>query len=149
MLGMGYIAQGTLAAVTTADTLLQVTAPADAIVVITKIEVSQFTLDASEDTEIVIRTRGTAGTGGTAVTPRPTQTGFAAAGSTWLASPTAGTGGNTLIEQGWNVLSPFIWHPTPEEYIVVSPSGILQIATDQTITSATVHCSVSFMEIGG
>ena len=69
--------------------------------------------------------RSTTGTGGSAATEVPLDGGntvsAAAAVSTLVTAP--GTAGSILKAWYWSQLSPLIYLPTPEEQVIVSPSG--------------------------
>lgn len=150
MSGMSYVAQSE-AAQTAANDLLQLAAPADAVVRIDKIEVSQNTQTSSETLGVAVRhTVTTAGTGG-AITPSRNQAGFAAAGSTVLSNSTSNAvGGTVFVRGGWNVLAPWVWHPTPDERLYISPSGtFLVVLEDAPGASMDVTVVVAFTELGG
>ena len=150
--GMKYHYSASVATVTTALYLAELTAPSDAVVVIDRISLQQSTLTDSEIQQAIIVRGATAAVGGTTVTPQPDEVGMAAAGgtykkATWTTAPVAAAA--NLILEGFNVLSGYVWHPTPEERIVLSPSGILLIGTGLTATSSTWTVSVHLREIGG
>ncbi len=135
---------------TTAQSLIRLTAPTDAVLEILKVTVTQETLVASEQLAIQIHRGGSAGTGA-AVTARQNEEGDPAFGGTAIGTITADpTIGNVLHRAAWNVLAPFEWHPTPEERKFVSPSGVIVVHLDIAPSGATLFTTeIAFAEIGG
>lgn len=152
MLGRGYTASLDAVAFTAAGGLLSIAAPADSAVVIDKVVVSQETQTSSEALAILLSRASAGGTGASTPTPAPLQVGDSAFGGTvnagvFSVQPTLTT---VLEREGWNVLAPYIWHPTPEERIVLSPSGIFVVNLENAPgASMTISAVVSFREIGG
>lgn len=156
-LGMMYTAQFSGVAVAAQQDLFEVVAPSDAVVVIHQIVLAQSseTGDAQEEGLLVQLKRGatTSGTAGTTVTPVPLQAGFAAAGSTVEANNTTKATSGTIVtlhSEAWNIRAPWMWLPSPELRIVVSP-GIrftVELATTPA-DSITMGGTIYFEEIGG
>ena len=137
---------------TTALTLIEIAAPADSVVLLERAYISQSSFDTSENSACKIQRITTTGTGDAAV-PEPKQVGDAAFGGTcktnMSAEPTY-TASTEIIEQGFNVLSGFLWTPaSDDEVIAISPSGLLGIMLDVTISSMNLHYGCTIREIGG
>jgi len=149
-MGQSYIVSNRRAH-TAAGTLVQITAAADAVCRIDKIEVSQETQTSSEALGLIVLANPTTGVGAGTVTVTPVETGFAASGVTAIAcATTAAAGGTTIFQEGWNVLAPFIWHPTPDERIFISASDLWAInLVGNPGASMTISVNVSITEFGG
>ena len=149
MPGRGYTVTADAVSETTAQSLIRLTAPATAILIIDKVTVSQQTVIVSEMLAIQMHIASTAGTGA-AITARPVEAGSTAFGGTALGTITADpTEGNIYHREPWNILAPFVWHPTPEERIVVEPSAIFVVHLDIAPAAATLFTTViAFREIG-
>jgi hypothetical protein len=157
-MGLKYAIPIAATAVTAQVDFWEYTAPADAIAIIHYIEITQSTEvgDAMEEGLVVLLKRGstTTGTGGSqAVTPAPLEFGFPAAGGVAdTLNTTKATGGTivTLHSAAWNVRAPFIYLPTPEYRIVLSPSQRFTVELGTTpADSITVQGTLIFEEIGG
>lgn len=153
-MGLIYSAVFEEVAVTAAQDLFEITAPSDAAVRVHSLHIGQST-DAgdteSEQLNILIHRGSTSGSGGTTVTPSPTNTGYPAAGSTVEANNTTqGTEGAQVHADCFNVMSGYqmIW--TPETRPVISPSGriIVELQTAPA-DSITMSGTIYFEEIGG
>lgn len=150
-------------AATTPQDFFEITAPADAVVIILSWHLSQYgTSDVGDteeellDIETVAGRGATGGTGGTAaITCEPRQSGFAAAGSTVdinnTTRMTAGGGSIAILEKwGMNVRSPMSVIYTPEERPIISASDLWTLSLNTGAADAiTMNGSVTFMEIGG
>lgn len=157
-LGMMYSAVFSGVAVTAQQDFFELLAPADAVVVIHHIQLSQSSDvgDAAEEGLSILLKRAigsTSGTGGSTPTPSKMQTGFAAAGSVVEANNTtklsAGTT-TTLFADVWNVRAPWVWLPTPECRIVLSPSERFTVELGTTpADSLTCNGTIVFEELGG
>jgi hypothetical protein len=156
-MGMLYTASFSSVAVTAQQDFFEYTAPSDAIVVLHWIELTQSTEvgDAQEEGLAILFKRGatTTGSGGSTVTPAPTEFGFAAAGGVAKANNTTkATAGTivTLYSSNWNVRTPFLWLPTPELRLVLSPSQrfTVELATTPA-DSITMSGTMYLEEIGG
>ena len=153
-MGRVYTASFEEVAVTVAQDLFEVVAPADASVVIHSVTITQSTDagDAQAEMLPILIHRGTAtGSGGSSVTPSPLQVGDAAFGGTVEANNTSqSVVGTFLHAEAFNVQIGFYFLPPPEDRPVVSPSALfiveLQAAPDDSIT---VNGTVVFEEIGG
>ena len=141
-------------AVTDAGDLIELTAPSDAVVVLHRIHLGQSSDAADAQAEmlgITLSRVGTTGSGGSALTSRPHQVGdptfggsVAGQNTTDVISPV------TILEEAFNVQAGWYYVPTPEERIVISPSGGLVLNPGSTpADSLTMHLSMTFEEIGG
>ena len=152
--GRMYTVSNSVAGVTTAIDLLRISAPSDAVVVVHKVIVSQeteFGDAASEQMDIQFHRGSTDGSGGATPTARPLEVGDAAfGGTTATGNDTQSTEGVILHVEAANVMAGFVWAATPEERIVLSPSGRLIVelptAPDDSID---FRVFAAFEEIGG
>lgn len=141
-------------AVTAAQDLFEIVAPSDAIVWIHSVSITQSS-DAgdaqSEMLNLLYHRGSTSGSGGSAVTPTPLNVGDSAFGGTAEANNTSqSTEGTKLRAECFNVLAGYIWQPTPEERICLSPSGRLIIELQTTpADSLTMSGTVILEEVGG
>jgi hypothetical protein len=151
-----YSATFSGSAFTAAVDAFELVAPADAIVVIHELELSQGTElgDAAEEQLLILLRRGftASGSGGTAFTPLPINFGDAAFGGTceFMNTTQANTGTVTNHFAGyWNIRVPFqkIW--TPETRIILSPSQRLVVTLPAPTDSVTLGGTLTFEEIGG
>ena len=135
-------------------------APSTKVVVVHSINIGQITDlgDAAEEVLTVQLRRGvgsvTSGSGGSSPTPAKLETGDTAAAATVEISNTTamvvGSGTITILKfLPWNIRGEFVYLPTPEARIILSPSerlavGLLAAPAD-TITS---HGTLVWEEIG-
>ncbi len=153
MIGRMYAVGIASQAQTAAKTLIEVAAPADSVVFVERLYITQTSFDTSENLGTTVQRISTTGTG-TATVPRPLQSGDAAFGGTvetnCTIEPTYDANG-VLYESGFNVLSGFLWTPAnDDEVFVVSPSGLVGMNLD-VAPSASMNFSygASLREIGG
>jgi hypothetical protein len=138
-------------AVTAAQDLFEIVAPADSVVIIHGFEISQSSDTDSEGLSLLVHRGSTSGSGGSTPTPAPMNVGDAAFGGTVEANNTSqSTEGTQLHAAAFNVLSGYAWIPTPETRPVLSPSGriIIELQTAPA-DSLTMSGTVYFEEIGG
>lgn len=135
--------------VSIAQDLFEINAPSDAIVVVHDVHITQ---DASETSEqlpfTVMRSTGSAGAGGAAATPRPTEVGDAAFGGTASTNNTTRAGTTTTLRRrSENILNGVHWQDLG---IVISPSGRLVVGLE-TAPGAALDMSgeIEIEEIGG
>ncbi len=152
--GRMYTVSASVASVTTVIDLLRISAPTDAVVVVHKVIITQeteFGDAASEQMDIQFHRGSTDGSGGATPTARQLEAGDAAFGGTVATgNTTQSTEGNILHVEAQNVMAGFVYAPTPEERIVLSPSGRLIVelptAPDDSID---FRVWAAFEEIGG
>ena len=153
-MGRMYSATFEEVAVTAVQDLFELVAPADSAVILHSVSISQSS-DAgdaqSEMLNLLYHRGSTSGSLGTTVTPAPLNLGDAAFGGTCEANNTTqSTEGTILRAENFNVLAGYLWQPTPEERIVISPSGRLIIELQTTpADSLTMSGTIVFEEIGG
>ena len=153
-MGRIYTASFGGVAVSAIQDLIELNAPSDAIVKIHSIIIGQSS-DAGDSEAEMLRvqiSRATgSGSGGTTPTARPHEVGDAAFGGTVEANNTTqGTGTTVLVEDTFNIQAGWQWRPTPEEMIVLSPSGRVVVELPAAPTDAvTMSGSITFEEIGG
>ena len=161
MSGRMYTAIFKSTAVTAAQDLFEILAPADAIVVIHDWTLSQTTEvgDAMEEMLILTTNRGvgsvTSGSGGSSVTPQPIQDSDASFGGTVEKNNTTilavgtGTLETDLEVHAWNVRVPYQKIYTPETRPVLAPSTYWTLELETApADSITMHGTITFEEIG-
>lgn len=160
-MGMMYTAQFNGVAVTAQQDFFELLAPADCVVYVHMIQLTQTTElgDAGEEQLAILLKRGvgsvTSGSGGSTPTPAKLESGFAAAGSTVEANNTTkmvvGSGTITTIEpDSWNVRAEKVWLMPPELRIILSPSERLTVELGTTpADSITMNGVIKFEEVGG
>jgi len=138
---------------TAAKTLIEIASAADSVTLVERLWIKQTSFDTSENLGTTVQRITTTGTG-TATTPVPLAVGDAAFGgvveTNCTIEPTY-TAGTVLIEDGFNVLSGFLWTPAnDDEIIVISPSALLGMNLD-VAPSASMNFSYgcTLREIGG
>lgn len=134
--------------VTTAQDLVRITGPADAVLIIHEVLVTQESTETSDQSAVQVMRASTAGTG-SAYTAKLLEGGDAAFGGTAVTNLTAPTTpGDILWRLGGDVRAGWHYLPTPEARIIVPPSGIAVVRIDVDITAANLSCVVIFEEIG-
>jgi hypothetical protein len=104
-----------------------------------------------ERVKLTLLRRTTAGSSGSAATENPLDGGntVTAACAVNTLVTTQGTAGAVLAGWQWSQLSPLIYLPTPEEQIVIPPSGRLALALGTAVAaSRTWSGSLRWMEVG-
>lgn len=137
--------------VSAAQDLFEINAPSDAVVVIMEVHISQDASETSEQLPFQIHMASTSGSGGSTVTARPLQKGYAAYGGTIEANNTTrGTAGNVLRRRSENVLNGVHWLLTPEEFVYISPSDRAMIGLETAPAAAlTMSGECIIVEVGG
>lgn len=156
-MGRMYSAIFSAVAVSAIQDLLEIVAPADAVVVIHACFISQSSEEKdAEDEQLYVtwtRAHTTSGSGGSSVTPQPLETGDAAFGGTVEANNTTqATGGTPLVlhSESFNIRAGWAYIPTPEARIVLSPSQRLVLELPAAPADAvTMDGTLIFEEIGG
>lgn len=139
-----YTAYYDITGLSTAKTLMLLTAPSTAVLEIMGIHVTNLDVETSEQLSIgLFRVTTTGSPAGTSVTPEKHEAGDAAAAATVLASlsvePTA-YASNPIDKQGVNNLSGYHYDPVPEERPTVAPSG--GIGVRLLVAPSSFNCSV-------
>ena len=138
---------------TAAKTLMEIASAADSVTLLERAYISQSSFDTSENLAAKVQRVTTTGTG-TSHTPRPLQSGDAAFGGTVETNSTIEptyTASTELVEQGFNVLSGWLWTPAnDDEVICLSPSALVGIMLDVAPSaSMNFHYGCTIREIGG
>lgn len=137
---------------TAAKTLMEIASGAAVVTLLERAYISQNSFDTSENLGCKIQRITTTGTG-TTTTAVPTQVGTAAAAGTQKTNDTVEptyTASTVLLQQGFNVLSGFLWTPAnDDEIFAIAPSGLLGIMLD-VAPSASMNFSygATFRQIG-
>lgn len=153
-MGRMYAAVFEQVAVSAVQDLFQLLAPADSVVVVHEIHITQSSDHGDSESEglsILIHRGSTNGSGGSTPTPTPLHLGDAAAGTVVEANNTTqGTEGTFLHAESFNVMAGFHFVPTPDARHIISPSDLyhveLQTAPNDALTMDGV---IIFEELGG
>ena len=104
-----------------------------------------------ERVRLTLLRRSSTGSGGSAATENPLDGGntVTAAAAVNTLVTTQGSAGAVLAAYQWSQLSPLIYLPTPEEQIIIPPSGRIALALGTAVaTTRTWSGSLRWMEIG-
>lgn len=156
-MGRMYTAIFSAVAVTAQQDFFEVVAPADSVVVLHAIYLSQSsdTGDAAEELlQVAIKSGATtSGSGGTAPTAIPLSLGDAAFGGTVEVNNTTKASAGTIVthhKDSFNIRTGWVYMPTPEARKVLSPSARLTVELLTTpADSLTMDGTIVFEEIGG
>lgn len=143
-----YVAQMEGVSVSASKTLVELGAPSTGVVRVLRAWIGNTDVETSNQLRVQILRQSASGTG-TSFTPKPL-TSTATAGATCETNCTAeGTAGNILVDEGFNILNGWLWVPTPEERIIIPPSGFLGLKLASAPASAVVlSAGFIFEEIG-
>ena len=147
-----YVAVGSQAQ-TTAKNLIEIASAADSVTLVERAYIKQTSFDTSENLGVLVQRITTTGTG-TAYVPPPAAEGDQAFGGvveTDSSAPPTYTALKELLEDGFNVLSGWLWTPAnDDEAWVISPSALLGIALDVAPSGAMdFSYGCTLREIGG
>jgi hypothetical protein len=137
-------------AYTTAKDMMRITAPATKSIVVHHVEVTQDLIEVSEMLPIQIQQSSNAGTGGSAITPKPLDPGDAAFGGTAVVNLSGDTAisGAPYHRRAEDVRVGWIWTPTPELRPVIPGGGFfvvrLETAPSVSMTFNVVVYAESF-----
>ena len=135
--------------------LFELNAPSDAIVVVHSITLGQSSDAGDAAAELLqlelTRSTGASGSGGLSLTPRPHNGGDAAFGGTVERLNTTQATTRTIMQhETWNIMVGWFYRPTPEERIVISPSGRLCLKqATAPLDPITMSATMIIEEIGG
>lgn len=142
-----YSVHGDAQTVSTAITLLQITAPAASAIFITRVWIAANTTTAGAARIRILRKTG--GITGTASPPTPTALdGTASSGATiaWIATA-EGTDGNILYESVFRMDGgEYLWLPVPEERIFVPAAGIVAMKFPAAPASNSFSFGMDYIE---
>lgn len=156
MAGRLYTASRSVADVATTSTpmdLIEISAPSTAVVIIHSAFIGQYS-DAGDAAAEMLRVQinryATSGSGGTTVTPALHDLGSTAfGGAVEVSNNTLGGTATVLLEETFNIQAGWYYTPTPEERIVVPPSGIIAFTLPADAADAlSLSYRVTFEEIG-
>lgn len=150
-MGRMYAATFEDVAVSAVQDLFELNAPSDATVTLHFIVIGQESDVDSEMLSVTIERATNGGSGGSSPTARPLEVGSPAFGGTVEANNTTqATGLTQLHSDAFNVLAGWQYRPTPEERIVLSPSGrIVLTLNDAPGDALTMSGTIIFEEVGG
>lgn len=137
---------------TASKTLMEIASGSAVITLIERIYISQNSFDTSENLGCKVQRITTTGTG-TTTTAVPLQASSPAAAGTQKTNDTVEptyTASTVLIQQGFNVLSGYLWTPAnDDEVITIAPSGLVGIMLD-VAPSASMNFSygATFRQVG-
>lgn len=150
-----FRATATIPAVSTAKTLLYITAPADAVLEILSARITAENEDTSEQIYAELNRIATLGTPtATSITAKPTEEGSAAFGGSAFKNVTASEPTYDSVEAaiasgGANKLGGWEYVPLPEERAYISPSDNFGLRLIDAITTTDLTAEIIFREIGG
>jgi len=154
MRGVFRVSQ-TISAVTTAKTLIYITAPSTAVLEILSARITCQDEDTSEQILAELNRIATLGTPtATAVTPKPTEEGSAASGATakynvTASEPTYDGVADAIASGGANKLAGWEYIPLPEERAIIKPSDTVGLRLiDAIANSCDLTAEIVYREIG-
>jgi hypothetical protein len=148
-----YTAKIRITGLTTARTLLYVTAPADKVVEILSASVTNASNETNEQMECCLQRVGTLGTPtATTVTPAKSEPGDQAAGSTVKGNVTASeptyTADTDVGNEGAPSLGGWRFDPTPEERMLINGGGTTGLRLLAAVAALDAWVVINFREIG-
>lgn len=133
MIGNMYTIAVGAQAQTASKTLMELASGSAVITLVERIYVSQNSFDTSENLGVKVQRITTTGTG-TTTTAVPLMVSAPAAAGTQKTNDTVEptyTASTVLVEQGFNVLSGYLWTPAnDDEVITIPPSGLVGVSLD-------------------
>jgi hypothetical protein len=150
-----YKVSDTIATVTTAKTLLYLTADSDHVLEILSARVTCQDEDTAEQFFVELNRIATLGTPtATSRTAKPTEEGAVAWGGTAAVNVTASEPTyddifNAIAAHGANKLAGWEYVPLPEERPIINPSDSVGLYLVDTITSCDLTAEITFRVIGG
>ena len=149
-MGRMYAAIVDAISVSAVQDILEIVAPATAIVVLHEVHVTQDASETSEQLPFQIHRASTSGSGGAALTPVLLDLGSTAFGGTCERNNTSrGTEGDILWRQSENILNGLHIVFTPESRPIVPPSGRIVVGLESAPGAALTLSAVAiFEEIG-
>lgn len=152
MIGRMYTVAIGSQAQTAAKTLIEIASGSTDVTLVERLWITQTSFDTSENLGTKTQRITTTGTG-TATVPEPLQAGTGAYGGTVETNSTVEptyTAGTEVLEQGFNVLSGYLWTPAnDDEVIVVAPSALIGMNLDVApSTSMNFSYGCTIREIG-
>lgn len=147
-----YTAYYDISAISTAKTLMLLTAPSTAVLEILGVHVTNLDVETSEQLSIGLHRVTTIGAPtGTSVTPEKHENGDATAAATVLANLTAEPttyATNPINKQGVNNVAGYHYDPMPEERPTVPPSGAIGVRLLVAPAAFNASVMIVYREIG-
>ena len=150
-----YRASIKITGVTTAKTLIYLTAPATAVIEILSARVTDYNEDTSEQILVELNRIATLGTPtATTLTPKPTEEGSSASaatckGNVTASEPTYDADTDSIANHGSNKLGGWEYVPLPEERPIVKPSDTVGLRLiDAIANSSGIIAEITYREIG-
>lgn len=155
MIGRLYSFATATAAISAAQDLMELGAPADAVCLIERMYIGNSDFNTSENVSATCGLSAS-GTGTDEVAAGnivPLQAGDAAFAGTFESNHSIDgipTANSIFVNQGFNVLSGWLWTPaSDDEVITLSPSAVAIVRIATAPTSMTLNYGMTFREIGG
>lgn len=154
---MTYTAPAT-ASVSTAVDVFELVCPADSVILVHEITITQQASETSEQLPFTLAKASgsyTSGSGGSSPTKTPKEKGFPASGATLTAFNTtrasAGTGTLTVVNRkDENIINGITWLFTPECYEWLSPGDAFIVGLEATPgATLTMSATIQWSEFGG
>ena len=137
-------------AATAAQDVFEINAPADAVVILHSVTITQSTDAGDSEAEmlpILFHLGSTSGSGGSAPTASPLEVGTVAFGGTVEVNNTSqSTEGVFMHAEAFNIQAGFYYRPTPEERIIIAPSDRLIIELQAAPTDSINLNGVAIIE---
>lgn len=145
-----YTVHGDAQPISTAITILELTAPATSAIEIYRAWLSQSSNTSTTQVQIRLLRKATSITGtASPPTPIPLEVGMPASGATVKWKATAeGADGNILIDDSFLLTSNWLYLPVPEERIWVPPSGIIAMKFPSAPPNANWSFGFVYREMG-
>ena len=141
--------------VTTAKTLVYLTAPSNEVLEILSARITGTNEDTAEQIYAELNRIATLGTPtGTSVTPKPTEEGGSASGATsagnvTASEPTYDGSGDAIMRQGANKLAGWEYVPLPEERAIIKGGDSVGLRLlDDIANSTDLMAEITYREIG-
>lgn len=153
-MGRMYSVTSSAAALVTAGDVMEINAPTDAVVILHRVFFGQDTDYGDAQAEILriqLNRATTGGSGGGTPTANPLSAGDSAFGGTCESfNTTDATTLTTLIDEAFNVQAGWLYDPTPEERIEISPGERIVLFLEKAPSSAfDAVVTMIFEAVGG
>lgn len=152
-----FVATFTAVAVSAAQDVFEIVAPADSRIAIREIRLGQYSDAADAQAEMlsvtIVRGHTTSGSGGSSVTPVPiaghagalASTATVEANNTTIAADGTAV---TLCADTFNVMGGWRFYPVPEERPIITNGGRLVVRVTVPADSLTMNGTIVFEELG-
>jgi hypothetical protein len=147
-----YVVNMTAVSISTAITILQVKAGADAALELLRVSCwqSSLTTSAMQRIQLLRKTAAATVTSFTPLLTSPNDAAAKAVGGTSATGTNAsaeGTDGDIMVNEVFNILSGWLYLPVPEERIQVIPAGIIALKFPAAPAAMNVTAQIIFREI--